>query len=173
MRGQLAQQCPSLVSIQESDSTRGLFEEPYRWCTIEPFPVADTLAQDRPNEREGPVYSCTAASVRSLRFGDRIDQTPIDILKFPIDQITLEPTQLVFVVLDTGLVGLFTKPTDPRLLPDAPWPIPKLVESPDFALQLVVQLLRLDLVAGLSRSSYSLATWRGEVDPPDRPALSK
>lgn len=160
------------MSIRESNSTRWLFEEPYRWRTIKPFPVADTFAQDRPNERERPVYSCIAASFRSLRFGDRIDQTPIDILKFPIGQITLEPTQLVFVVLDTGLVRLFTKPTDRCILPNAPWPIPKLLE-PDLALQLVVQLLRLDLVAGLSRSSYSLAIRRGEVDPPDRPALSK
>jgi hypothetical protein len=91
-----------LVPSQESDSTRWLFEEPYRRRTIEPFPVADAFAKDRPNERERPVCSCIAASFRSLRFGDLIDQTPIDIIEFPIGQITLEPTQLALVVVLTG-----------------------------------------------------------------------
>jgi len=31
-------------------------------------------------------------------FGDRIDQCPIDTLEFPIGQMAIEPTQLLFVI---------------------------------------------------------------------------
>src|SRR6266513_2307977 len=69
-------------------------------CAIEPLPIADALAQDRPNERECSVHGGVAASVRSLRFGDRIDQGPSDTLKFPIGQMAIEPTQLLLVILE-------------------------------------------------------------------------
>jgi len=59
---------------------------------------------------------------------------------------------------------LLTEPTNRCVLPDVPWPIPKLLKPPNFAFQLVVELLGLFAVAGLSRSSYSLAVRRDEVE---------
>ena len=161
------------MPAQESDAPCRLFEEPHRRRAIEPFPVASAFAQDRPNQSERPIHSRVAASFGSFCFGDRIDQCPIDTLEFPIGQMAIEPTQLLFVVFDRGLIGLLAKPTNRRVLPGAPRPIPKLLQPLEFASQLIVQLLRLGFVAGLSRSSYSLTAWCGDVDPPDRPALSK
>ena len=64
LRRQLAQWHPCLVSAQESNAPRRLFEKPYRRRSIEPLPVADTLAQDRPNESERPIYGRIASFFR-------------------------------------------------------------------------------------------------------------
>ena len=171
--GNSLEQRRRLVVSEKADSPRGLLQEPHGRRAIQPLPVASALAQDRPNECERAVYGCVAASFRLLRFADRIDERPIDTLEIPIGQKAIEPTQLLLVFVERGLVSLLAKPAHRRVLPDVPRPIPKPLQPPDFAFQLVVQLLRLGLVAGLSRSSYSLTTGGGEVDPPDRTALSK
>jgi len=85
--------------------------------TIEPFPLAYALAQDRPNQGEHSIYSSVAASFGQLRFGDRIDQCPIDTFQFTTSQMTIEPTQLCLVVFDRSLVGLFSKPANRCVLP--------------------------------------------------------
>jgi hypothetical protein len=127
MGRQLAQQRARLVPVQESDASCRLFEESYRRHTIEPFPVASTFAQDRPNQSERAVHSPVAAPVRPFCFGDRIDQCPIDTLEFPIGQIAIEPTQLLLVVLERSLVELLSEPTNRRVQPESPWPVPKLL----------------------------------------------
>ena len=112
-------------------------EEPHCRRAIEPFPVASAFAHDRPNQSERSVHSPVAASVCPFCFGDRIDHCPIDTLEFSIGQIAIEPTQLFLVVLERGLVGLLSKPTNRCVLPESPWPIAKLLQPPDFAFQLV------------------------------------
>jgi hypothetical protein len=162
-----------LVWGQESDPPRRLFQEPDRRRPIQPLPVARALAQDRSHEREHAIYGRVRTPFRLFRFGDRIDQGPIDTLEIAIGQKLVEPTQDGTVSIDRGLVGLLSEPAHRRVLPDSLRPRPEALSPPDFASQLVVQLLRLGPFAGLSRSAYSLTTGGGEVDPPDRPALLK
>jgi hypothetical protein len=62
-------------------------------------------------------------------------------------------------------VSLLGEPTHYCVLPDSLRSVAETLDTPDFALQLVVEFRGLLAVGGLSRSSYSLAVWRDEVDP--------
>lgn len=101
------------------------------------------------------IHCCVRASFSLLLFTDRIDQRSIDAIDLPIDQITIEPTQHFLVSLERGLVGLLVEPTNHRVLPAPLWPIPKLLDPPDFASQLVVQFLRLAPTVRLQRAPDS------------------
>lgn len=113
-----------------------------------------------------------AASFRLFRLDDRLEHRPVDALQLSIGQEAMEPTQHPLVIPDRGLVGLLAEPPHHGVLPDSLRPITQALDPPDFALQLVVELLSLFTVVGLSRSSYSLAVWRDEVDPPHRRLLA-
>jgi hypothetical protein len=172
MRWQLAQQRERLSLAQESNTPRRLLQEPNRRGTIEPFPVAHATAQNRPQERQVPIDRRVAASFRLLRLDDRINQRPIDALQLTIGQKAMKPTQHPLVVPERGLVSLLAKPTHDCVLPDSLRSVAETLDAPDFAFQLVVELRGLLAVGGLSRSSYSLAVWRDEVDPPHRRLLA-
>src|ERR1019366_5438793 len=101
-----------------------------------------------------------------------IDQGSVDSLQLSTGQKPIEPTQLCLISLVRRLMALLVEPTNRCVLPDASRSVAKPLEPPDFALQLIVQLLRLGFVAGFSRSSYSPAIGRNEVNPPDRSAFA-
>jgi hypothetical protein len=69
-------------------------------------------------------------------------------------------------------VSLLAEPSDHCVLPDSLRPVAETLDAPDFAFQLVVEFRGLFAIGGVSRSSYSLAVWRDEVDSPHRRLLA-
>src|SRR5579863_1426408 len=165
MRWQLAQQRERLGLTQESNPPRRLLQEPDRRRTIEPVPVAHATVQNRPQERQVPIDRRVAASFSLLRLDDRFNHRPVDALQLAIGQRAMRPTQHPPVVPERSLVSLLGEPTHYCVLPDSLRSVAETLDTPDFALQLVVEFRGLLAVGGLSRSSYSLAVWRDEVDP--------
>src|SRR5574337_678565 len=169
---ELRQQPVGFLVGQVAHSPRRFLEHPHCRHPVQPLPLARALAKNRAHERERAVDGGIAAAVGLLGSYDVFDHVAVDAVELLVAEVAVQPAQLRLVFFGGCLVGLFRTPPDDGVVPRALRVFVELVLPPRLGLQPIVVLLRFGLVAGFSASSYALARWGGEVDPPDGASLA-
>src|ERR1700730_6757475 len=134
MRRQFAQQILRLLATQETNASRGFFQQAPRWRSIQPVPFTRASTQDGSHQRQRAIDRCIATALCSLRLGDRTDQCSIDLPDLQVHQIMIKPAQLAPVLLVGRLVALLAQPTLNSVLPGALRSIPQSVKAPSIVL---------------------------------------
>ena len=107
------------VAGQETNPPSRFLQHPHRRRSIQPFPIVDALAQNRPQQLQRSIYRRITAPLRELRVRDPIDERAADVLQVLAAQELIEPTKLGDIFLGRRLVRMFLEPAQPKQVPDS------------------------------------------------------